>query len=43
MEIRTANKIRKIGKILFLLYMLAVVYLMFFFEKYVLKNRVNLG
>ena len=34
MEIRTANKIRKIGKILFLLYMLAVVYLMFFFEKY---------
>lgn len=34
MEIRTANKIRKIGKILFLLYMLVVVYLMFFFEKY---------
>ncbi len=34
MEIRTAKKIRWLGKALFLLYLLVLVYLMFFFEAY---------
>jgi len=34
LEIRTAKRIRRIGTILFLLYILVLVYLMFFFEAY---------
>lgn len=41
MKIETAKKIRWLGKVLFLLYLLVLVYLMFFFEAYdrTMQNR----
>lgn len=41
MEIKTAKKIRWLGRVLFLFYMLVLVYLMFFFEAYdrTMENR----
>ena len=41
MKIETATRIRRLGKILFLLYLLVLIYLMFFFEAYdrTMENR----
>ena len=41
MTIETATRIRRLGKILFLLYLLVLIYLMFFFEAYdrTMENR----